>query len=112
MAKKTYKNKGIPVKGSEMRARRTIKLTDSTWNGLDEVAELCGASRGDLVEWMAGTLTKNKEQMAKIAANEGITVEELIKKLFEGLPTQIMQLRANKPQPDLPLHVKLDEESK
>jgi len=39
MPKKPYKNKGVPVKGSEVRVARNIRLSDSAWSGLDEVAK-------------------------------------------------------------------------
>lgn len=106
MPKKTYKNKGVPVKGSEMRLNRTVRLSDSAWAGLDEVAKILNVSRADLVEWWALVLTNSPEQLKVIASNEQCSVEDVGNRLFEMLPDGLRQLRANEPPPGLPLQVK------
>ncbi len=106
MPKKTYKNKGVPVKGSEVRLHRNIRLTDSAWAALDEVAKLTNTSRADLVEWWAQVLANSVEQIEVIARNEGISPEEVSSRNWELMPDTIRQIQANRQPPGLPLQVK------
>lgn len=106
MPKKTYKNKGVPVKGSEVRFARNIRLSDSAWSGLDEVAKILNSSRGDLIEFWAAVLTHNEEKIQEIAANEKCSVDELMNRLFELLPDGVRQAKANQPPKGFPVRVK------
>lgn len=106
MPKKTYKNKGVPVKGSELRLSRTIRLSDSAWSGLDDVAKQLNISRADLVEWWTAMLTHNEEKLQEIAANENINLEQLNNLLWERMPEPLRQSRANQPPKSFPVRVK------
>lgn len=106
MPKKPYKNKGVPVKGSEIRVTRTIRLTDSAWGGITEVAKTLNISRGDLIEWWTAMLTHNEEKLQEIAANENMNLDQLNKLLWERLPNSLQQAKANQPPPGFPLQVK------
>jgi uncharacterized protein YidB (DUF937 family) len=111
MLKKRYKNKGIPVKGSEIRVSRTIRLSDSAWSGLDEVAKMLKVSRADLIEFWAAMSTHNEKKLEEIAANEGISLQELNNRFWEQLPAIQQQMAANKPSPAFPIEVTAEENS-
>lgn len=106
MPKKTYKNKGIPVKGSEMRLNRTVRLSDSAWAGLDEIAKILNVSRADLVEWWAQLLTNSEENFKEVARNDDLSLEEANNLLWERLPDAFRQFQANKPPSSFSLQVK------
>lgn len=106
MPKKPYKNKGVPVKGSEMRVTRTIRLTDSAWDGITEVAKTLNFSRGDLIEWWTAMLTHNEEKLQEIAANENMNLEQLNTLFWEQMPDVLKQGRANQPPKGFPVRVK------
>lgn len=89
--------KVTPIKGTEIRKLRTIKLTDSTWESLQELAELIGVSRGDLLEFWMAMLTNNTAHLEKIAKFEGMTVDELMNRLISSMPETVRQNRANHP---------------
>lgn len=111
MARKTYKNKGVPVKGSEMRLVRSVRLSDSAWAALDEVAKLTNTSRADLVEWWAQVLANSAEQLEVIAKNEGISPQEASNRNWELMPDTLRQIQANRQPPGFPLQVKPQDES-
>jgi hypothetical protein len=106
MPKKQYKNKGVPLKGSELRLNRTVRLSDSAWSGLEEVAKILNVSRADLVEFWAGMLAQNEEKFKEIAANENLSIEEANNLLWERIPESLQQLRANQPPKGFPMRVK------
>jgi len=106
MLKKRYKNKGIPKKGSEPRVVRTLRLSDSAWAGITEVAEVLNISRGDLIEWWTAVITQNEEKLKEIAANENINLDELTNLQWERMPDIIRQLQANEPPEGLVLQMK------
>lgn len=89
--------KGKPFKGTEIRQNRIIRLTDSGWAALKEVADLTGVSRGDIIEFWMAMLNNNEEQMQKIAESENLTIETLMQRLIELSPDNLRQLRANSP---------------
>ncbi len=111
MPKKRYKNKGIPLKGSEMRLNRTVRLSDSAWAGLDDVAKILNVSRADLVEFWAAMLTHNEGKLEEIAANENLSLQEATNLMWERIPESLQQLRANKPPSGIPVRVKAEEGS-
>lgn len=111
MLKKTYKNKGIPVKGSEIRTNRTVRLSDSAWDGLAEAAQALNVTRAQLIEWWSAVLTNNEAKMAEIAKNENCTIEELSNRIWQQIPGQVQQLQANKQPPGFPLQIKPQDES-
>ena len=95
MAKRA--RKVTPIKGTEIRKLRTIKLTDSTWDSLQELAEIIGVSRGDLLEFWMAMLTNNTAHLEKIAKFEGMTVDELMNRLIRSMPDVVRQSKANHP---------------
>jgi len=89
--------KVTPIKGTEIRKLRSIKLTDSAWDSLQQVAETIGVSRGDILEFWMAMLTNNTAHLEKIAKFEGMTVEELMNRVIEMSPEAVRQARANHP---------------
>lgn len=89
--------KVTPIKGTEIRKLRSIKLTDSAWDSLQQVAETIGVSRGDVLEFWMAMLTNNTAHLEKIANFEGMTVEELMNRVIEMSPDAVRQARANHP---------------
>ncbi len=93
-----------------MRLNRTVRLSDSAWAGLDEVAKISNFSRADLVEWWAAMLILNKEKLKELAATENLTVEDLSNLQWEQMPNLLQQIRANRPPTGFPLRVKPKDE--
>ena len=90
--------KGKPFKGTEIRKNRVIRLTDSGWAALKEVADIAGVSRGDIIEFWVALLNNNEEQMQKIAESENMSIETLMNRLIELSPDNLRQIRANSPK--------------
>jgi hypothetical protein len=83
-------------KGEEKREVRSVRLTDSTWKKLGELANERGITRADLIEEMAtnkqldrldrsvdnGEIIGILEDGLKLKANAGGAIKEQIKKVL------------------------------
>jgi hypothetical protein len=74
------------TKGSEVRTVRSIRLTDSTWNALEDKASECDMSKADYFEALvSGEIEWESEDSDKAETELEFDIDEVVEILIEAI---------------------------